>query len=73
MHEVIDSFFERLDELNISVKNIEEEQIKQITEDLLNIKEPNKIMLQKLIRKIGFDKNNNIKIEVTFKKVNKTI
>ena len=35
MHEVIDSFFERLDELNISVKNIEEEQIKQITEDIV--------------------------------------
>ena len=28
MHEVIDSFFERLDELNISVKNIEEEQMR---------------------------------------------
>lgn len=38
MHEVIDSFFERLDELNISVKNIEEEQIKQITEDIVEEK-----------------------------------
>ena len=35
MHEVIDSFFERLDELNISVKNIEEGQIKQMTEDIV--------------------------------------
>ena len=32
------SFFERLDELNISVKNIEEEQIKQITEDIVEEK-----------------------------------
>lgn len=38
MHEVIDCFFERLDELNISVKNIEEEQIKQITEDIVEEK-----------------------------------
>ena len=38
MHEVIDSFFEGLDELNISVKNIEEEQIKQITENIVEEK-----------------------------------
>ena len=44
MHEVIDSFFERLDELNISVKNIEEEQIKQITEDIVE----EKLALKKL-------------------------
>ena len=59
--------------INNNQVKINFEEIKQITEDLLNIKEPNKIMLQKLIRKIGFDKNKNIKIEVTFKKVNKTI
>ena len=42
MHEVIDSFFERLEELNISVKQIEDEQIEKITkeivEDKLNLK-----------------------------------
>lgn len=50
MHEVIDSFFERLDELNISVKNIEEEQIKQITEDIVE----EKLALKNMIYLIVF-------------------
>lgn len=38
MHEVIDSFFEKLDELEISVKKIEAEQIKKITEEIVEEK-----------------------------------
>ncbi len=38
MHEVIDSFFEKLDELEISVKKIQEDQIKQITEEIVEEK-----------------------------------
>ncbi|MCI9178265.1 MAG: AAA family ATPase [Clostridia bacterium] len=38
MHEVIDRFFERLEEENISVKQIKEEQIKSITEEIVEEK-----------------------------------
>lgn len=38
MHEVIDSFFEYLEENNISVKQISEEQVKEITEEIVQEK-----------------------------------
>ncbi len=38
MHEVINSFFERLEEENISPKTIEDEQIKNITEEIVEEK-----------------------------------
>ena len=42
-------------------------EIRQIAEDLLNMKEPNKIILQELIKKIEFNKNKNISVKLTFK------
>lgn len=38
MHDIIDNFFELLNEKNISVKDIEEEQIDKIIEEILNVK-----------------------------------
>ncbi len=38
MHDVIDSFFERLEELEINVKKITDEQIKSITEEIVEEK-----------------------------------
>ena len=42
-------------------------EIRQIAEDLLNMKEQNKIVLQELIKKIEFDTNKNISVKLTFK------
>ncbi|MFR1777390.1 MAG: recombinase family protein [Clostridia bacterium] len=42
-------------------------EIRQIAEDLLNMKEPNKLVLQELIKKIEFDTNKNISVKLTFK------
>ena len=44
-------------------------EIRQIAEDLLNMKEQNKIVLQELIKKIEFDTNKNIKIQFDFFKI----
>ena len=44
-------------------------EIRQIAEDLLNMKEQNKIVLQELIKKIEFDTNKNIKIQFDFLKI----
>ena len=38
MHDVIDSFFERLEELELNVKKITDEQIKEITEEIVEEK-----------------------------------
>lgn len=38
MHDVIDSFFERLEELNLNVKKIDDEQIEKITEKIVEEK-----------------------------------
>lgn len=57
---------EELKKTNNMQSKVNLKEIGQIAEDLLNMKEPNKIMLQKLIREIEFDKNKNIKIEFNF-------
>lgn len=38
MHEVIDTFFERLEELNLSVKQIEDDKIEEITKEIVEEK-----------------------------------
>ena len=38
-----------------------------VSEDLLNMKDPNKLVLQELIKKIEFDTNKNISVKLTFK------
>lgn len=45
---------------------IDFKEIKQIARELLKMKQPNKIILEKLIEKIEFDKEKNIKIKFTF-------
>jgi len=41
-------------------------EIKEITNEFLKMKNPNKMILEKLIEKIAFDKNKNIKVKLTF-------
>lgn len=41
--------------------------IKQIANEFLKMKNPNKMILEKLIERIEFDKEKNIKIKLTFK------
>lgn len=42
------------------------EEIKQMANEFLNMEQPNKMILEKLIEKIEFDKEKNIKIKFTF-------
>lgn len=46
------------------------ERIKQILDKLLKMEFPNRIMTEKLIEKIEFDTEKNIKIQLTFKETN---
>ena len=46
---------------------IDFKEIKQIANEFLKMKNPNKIILEKLIERIEFDKEKNIKIKLTFK------
>lgn len=41
-------------------------EIKQIADEFLKMEEPNKIILEKLVEKIEFDKEKNINIKLTF-------
>lgn len=43
------------------------EEIKQIANEFLKMKEPYKMVLEKLIERIEFDKEKNIKIQLTFR------
>lgn len=47
------------------------EEIKQIANEFLKMEQPNKIILEKLIEKIEFDKEKKIKIKFTFQNVDK--
>lgn len=58
---------EELKKTNEIQSKVNLKEIMQIVTELLNLKEPNKTMLQKLIKKIEFDKNKNINIKLTFK------
>ena len=41
-------------------------EIKKITEKILKMEEPNKVILEKLVKRIDFDKEKNINIKLTF-------
>lgn len=65
-----------LNEINKIEKELEEtnkkstktnlKEIKQIADEFLKMNEPNKMILEKLIERIEFDKEKNIKIKLTF-------
>ena len=44
------------------------EEIKQIANEFLKMEKPNKLILEKLIERIEFDKEKNVKIRFIFKK-----
>ncbi len=57
---------EELEENQKKLPQINFKKIKQIANNFLKIENPNKIMLEKLIERIEFDKEKNIKIKFTF-------
>ena len=57
----------QLEETNKKTPKINFKEIKQIANELLKMEKPNKIILEKLIKRIEFDKEKNIKIELTFR------
>ena len=57
---------EQLEETNKKIPKINFKEIKQIEKEFLKMEEPNKIILERLIERIEFDKEKNIKIKFTF-------
>ena len=57
----------QIEETNQKSPKINFKEIKQIANVFLNMEKPNKMILEKLIEKIEFDKEKNIKIKFTFK------
>ncbi len=55
-----------LEETNRKSSKINFNEIKQITNEFLKMEKPNKMILEKLIERIEFDKGKNIKIKFTF-------
>ena len=55
-----------LNQNNEKTPKIDFKKIKQIADEFLKLKKPNKIILEQLIEKIEFDKEKNIKIKLTF-------
>ncbi len=55
-----------LEEINQKSPKINFNEIKQITNKFLKMEKPNKMILEKLIKKIEFDKERNIKISFIF-------
>ena len=55
-----------LEEINQKSPKINFKEIKQIVNEFLKMEKPNKMILEKLIEKIEFDKEKNIKIKFTF-------
>ena len=56
----------QLEETDKKTPEINFEEIKQIADEFLKMEKPNEIMLEKLIKKIEFDKEKNITIRLTF-------
>ena len=59
---------EQFEETNKKTPEINFEEIKQIAKEFLKMEKPNKMILEKLIEKIEFDKGKNVKIMFRFKK-----
>ena len=55
-----------LEETNQKSPKINFKEIKQIAKEFLKMEKPNKMILEKLIERIEFDKEKNIKIKFTF-------
>ena len=55
-----------LEETNQKSPKINFKEIKQIANEFLKMEKPNKMILEKLIERIEFDKEKNIKIKFTF-------
>lgn len=55
-----------LEESEKKSPKIDFKEIKQIENEFLKMKNPNKMILEKLVEKIEFDKEKNIKIKLTF-------
>ncbi len=55
-----------LEESEKKAPKIDFKEIKQIANEFLKMKNPNKMILEKLIERIEFDKEKNIKIRLTF-------
>ena len=58
---------ERIEKTNQKFPNINFKEIKEITKEFLKMERPNKMVLEKLIERIEFDKEKNIKLKYTFK------
>ena len=56
----------KLEETNQKSPKINFKEIKQIAKEFLKMEKPNKMILEKLIERIEFDKEKNIKIKFTF-------
>ena len=58
----------QLEESDKKTLEFDFKEIKQIAKEFLKMEKPNKMILEKLIEKIEFDKEKNIKIKFTFQK-----
>ena len=58
---------ERIEKTNQKFPNINFKEIKEITKEFLKMERPNKMVLEKLIERIEFDKEKNIKLKYIFK------
>lgn len=58
----------QLEETNKKTSKINFKEIKQIANEFLKMEKPNKLILEKLIERIEFDKEKNVKIRFIFKK-----
>ena len=56
-----------IEETNQKSRKINFKEIKQIAKEFLKMEKPNKMILEKLIEKIEFDKEKNIKINFFFR------
>ena len=56
----------QLEETNKKTPKINFKEVKQIANEFLKMEKPNKMILEKLIERIEFDKEKNIKIKFTF-------
>ena len=56
----------QLEETNKKTPKINFKEVKQIANEFLKMEKPNKMILEKLIERIEFEKEKNIKIKFTF-------
>ena len=62
----IEDVVRKIEENKKKTNKINLEEIRKITQRILTIENPNKMILEKLIERIEFDKEENIKIHLTF-------